>query len=174
MKCENCNKEHDRSYGSGRFCSSECSRSFSTKEKRSLINDKIKKSLKGKYIGTQYKSGGFKKGYDKNRLVISSEVAKKICQKRKNRIDEFIINSDYESLTLLTHKKKKILLEQNFVCQKCKLNEWNNESLILEFHHIDGNNKNNKKENVVYLCPNCHSQTKNWRNRKRIAQVMEW
>ena len=30
MKCEKCNKEHDGSYGSGRFCSSECSHSYST------------------------------------------------------------------------------------------------------------------------------------------------
>lgn len=30
-KCELCNKEHDGLYGSGRFCSKECSRSFSTK-----------------------------------------------------------------------------------------------------------------------------------------------
>ena len=28
--CENCQKEHDGSFGSGRFCSSKCSHSFST------------------------------------------------------------------------------------------------------------------------------------------------
>lgn len=31
MNCENCGNEHDGSYGSGRFCRSECSRSFSGK-----------------------------------------------------------------------------------------------------------------------------------------------
>ena len=31
MKCENCGKEHDGSYGSGRFCCKECAKSFSTK-----------------------------------------------------------------------------------------------------------------------------------------------
>ena len=31
MICENCGKEHDGSYGSGRFCSKSCARSFSTK-----------------------------------------------------------------------------------------------------------------------------------------------
>lgn len=30
MKCENCDCEHDGSYGSGRFCSAKCARSFST------------------------------------------------------------------------------------------------------------------------------------------------
>ncbi len=29
--CENCGKEHDGTYGSGRFCSKECARGFSTK-----------------------------------------------------------------------------------------------------------------------------------------------
>lgn len=29
--CENCGKEHNGSYGSGRFCSKECAKSFSTK-----------------------------------------------------------------------------------------------------------------------------------------------
>ena len=31
MICENCGKEHNGSYGSGRFCSKECARAFSTK-----------------------------------------------------------------------------------------------------------------------------------------------
>ena len=31
MICENCSKEHEGNYGSGRFCSKECARSFSTK-----------------------------------------------------------------------------------------------------------------------------------------------
>lgn len=30
MKCEKCKQEHDGSYGSGRFCSAKCARSFST------------------------------------------------------------------------------------------------------------------------------------------------
>ena len=31
MKCINCGKEHDGKYGSGKFCSQECARSFATK-----------------------------------------------------------------------------------------------------------------------------------------------
>ena len=36
---------------------------------------------------------------------------------------------------------------------------------MLEYEHIDGNNKNNRRENVIMLCPNCHSQTKTFRGR---------
>lgn len=46
MNCENCGCVHDGAYGSGRFCSSKCSRSFSTKYKRSEINIKVSSSLK--------------------------------------------------------------------------------------------------------------------------------
>ena len=43
--CENCGNEHKGNYGSGRFCSNKCARGFSTKNKRSLINDKVSKKL---------------------------------------------------------------------------------------------------------------------------------
>jgi hypothetical protein len=46
--CENCQKEHDGTYGSGRFCSAECARGFSTKAKRSLINEVVSKKLSGR------------------------------------------------------------------------------------------------------------------------------
>jgi len=47
LRCENCGKEHDGTYGSGRFCSSKCARGFSTKAKRKEINKKVSISLKG-------------------------------------------------------------------------------------------------------------------------------
>jgi hypothetical protein len=43
--CENCKKEHEGTYGSGRFCSSKCARGFSTKSKRKEINEVVKKKL---------------------------------------------------------------------------------------------------------------------------------
>lgn len=45
--CENCEKPHDKNYGSGRFCSSKCAKGFSTKAKRLDINKKVSEKLKG-------------------------------------------------------------------------------------------------------------------------------
>lgn len=45
MKCENCGKEHDGSYGSGRFCSKKCAKSFSSSNKSLEIKQKIGKSV---------------------------------------------------------------------------------------------------------------------------------
>ena len=41
MICENCEKEHDGSYGSGRFCSKECARSFSSKNSHGKLKEAI-------------------------------------------------------------------------------------------------------------------------------------
>jgi len=48
MYCENCEKEHDGSYGSGRFCDKKCACVFSTKSKRKEINAKISETLSGR------------------------------------------------------------------------------------------------------------------------------
>jgi hypothetical protein len=45
--CENCEILHNESYGSGRFCSLKCARSFSTKSKRKDINQKVSDKLTG-------------------------------------------------------------------------------------------------------------------------------
>jgi Zn finger protein HypA/HybF involved in hydrogenase expression len=50
--------------------------------------------------------------------------------------------------------------------------KWNNKPLSLELEHIDGNRNNNKRENLKWLCPNCHSQTQTYRknNRNKISK----
>lgn len=46
--------------------------------------------------------------------------------------------------------RKKSLKRYNNKCHFC---DW---SLTLDIHHIDGNSTNNKKENLIVLCPNHH------------------
>ena len=46
--CENCGIEHEKAYGSGRFCTQSCAKSFSSREKRLEINAKVSKKLKEK------------------------------------------------------------------------------------------------------------------------------
>lgn len=63
--------------------------------------------------------------------------------------------------------KKRLIEELGHQCRKCQNIEWNGLPITLELEHIDGNNRNNEKQNLTLLCPNCHSQTPTWRNRKR-------
>ena len=52
-------------------------------------------------------------------------------------------------------------------CEICGISEWRGSPIICELHHINGDNTDNRLENLQILCPNCHSQTDNFRNRKR-------
>lgn len=55
-------------------------------------------------------------------------------------------------------------------CEKCGLDEWLGEPLLLTLDHIDGNNRNNCLENLKILCPNCHSQTPTWCGKNKDRQ----
>lgn len=55
--------------------------------------------------------------------------------------------------------------------KKCYICGWNKENsftktIPLEIHHIDGNPSNHKESNLVLLCPNCHSLTKEHSTKK--------
>jgi hypothetical protein len=49
------------------------------------------------------------------------------------------------------------------VCGECGQDEiWNGKPLRLQLDHIDGNRHNHKRDNLRFLCPNCHTQTDTW------------
>ena len=57
---------------------------------------------------------------------------------------------------------KRYLVEQGFkeyICEICDIDTWLDLELSLHLDHINGNNKDNRLENLRFLCPNCHSQT---------------
>lgn len=58
-------------------------------------------------------------------------------------------------------------------CEDCGLFDWRNKPIALEVHHLDGDSSNNKSENLRLLCPNCHSQTDNFRFKGRKKKIVE-
>lgn len=153
MKCENCGKDHDGSYGSGRFCSVKCAKGFATKNKREEINKKVSKSLTGreswipsenkychKFTPEQRKKGGLK----------TAEI-------NRQKILEKYNNGEY----LRSETVRPILLkEQNNKCAICSMEPvWNGESITFDVDHIDGDSSNYSPDNLRAICPNCHRQT---------------
>ncbi len=60
-----------------------------------------------------------------------------------------------------------------YLCGECGGQpEWRGKSLILEVDHKNGNNLDNRKRNIGFLCPNCHSQTENFGS-KNIGRVVK-
>lgn len=176
MNCENCNIEHDGTYGSGRFCSSKCAKSFSTKNKRKEINQKISKKLKNRKLSKEHIKN-IKEYFNKpdiwklNRKKKISDGVKKYYSKNYSKLliplDD-ILNGMYPKYQT-NHLKCRLIkvgLKKN-KCEVCNLESWQNKNIICELHHIDGNRFNHKLDNLQMICPNCHSQTENFINKKR-------
>lgn len=91
------------------------------------------------------------------------------CNKSQPLEQILVENSTFVS----TNKLKKRLLKEHVkeeICENCKLKEWCNNKIPLELHHINGNRHDNRVENIILLCPNCHALTDNYRG-KNIKNV---
>ena len=81
--------------------------------------------------------------------------------------DILVENSEYNSYRL-----KNRLFEEGFKeckCERCKRTEWEGEPIPLELHHKNGNNLDNRIENLQILCPNCHALTDNYRGKNKAG-----
>lgn len=57
--------------------------------------------------------------------------------------------------------------DTKYECAECQISNWQGKDLTLELDHCNGNNRDHRLENIRLLCPNCHSQTPNWRGRNK-------
>lgn len=77
----------------------------------------------------------------------------------KRSLDDILVeNSTYTSTT---HLKNRLLNAKllEYKCAICGITEWLNNPISLQLDHKNGNNRDNRLENLRFLCPNCHSQT---------------
>ncbi|MDT3366149.1 MAG: HNH endonuclease [Bacteroidota bacterium] len=83
----------------------------------------------------------------------------------------FIKNSQYRCSWRLRERHKKAT--GIYYCEECHLSEWRGKPIPLEIHHINGNNTDNRLENLTLLCPNCHALTNNYRGRAQLSALSE-
>ncbi|MFI2783129.1 HNH endonuclease [Streptomyces sp. ALB3] len=56
-------------------------------------------------------------------------------------------------------------------CTACGIGDtWQGRCLVLEIDHVNGDHLDNRRENLRYLCPSCHSQTETFSKRRSLTQ----
>ena len=81
--------------------------------------------------------------------------------------DVLVKDSYYQSYKLKRRLLKEGIKERR--CECCGLEKWQGVVIPLELHHINGDNKDHRMENLVLLCPNCHALTDNYRGLNKSA-----
>ena len=90
--------------------------------------------------------------------------------KEKYVLEDILIqNSPITRKVLINYLAKYNVLE--YKCAICgNKGEWNGVSLTLQIDHINGIRDDNRKENLRWLCPNCHSQTDTYTGKNKTKK----
>ncbi len=72
------------------------------------------------------------------------------------------IRGEYQ---ISSYIKTYLFKKYNRKCARCGWGEINiyTKNIPLEIEHIDGNYRNNNEDNLILLCPNCHSLTSTYK-----------
>lgn len=86
----------------------------------------------------------------------------------KHSLEEIMVeNSSYQNTT----KLKERIIAANIIPYECAIcgnkGEWQGQKLVLQLDHINGKHFDHRKENLRFLCPNCHSQTHTFSGRNK-------
>lgn len=100
--------------------------------------------------------------YKSNPVVLSKEEKSKRSILWKKWAEKRVYKSkDTSELKCKKAIRNVIFKERWRICELCwwceKRHDW---TVPVQVDHIDWDTKNNKKENLRVLCPNCHSLTK--------------
>ena len=130
-----------------------------SEESRKKISESLKRAhaegrMRSDFGGRQ----GWRKGL--TRQTDSRVSATGISRLSENEV--FTIKSKFK-----TRQIKHYILANNVEIAECGHDDWLGTVLVQELHHNDGDKTNNTKENLKFLCPNCHSITMNYKFKGR-------
>ncbi len=121
--------------------------------------------------GTNYdKLKEFIKAHNLNVEHFNSEQEHKQPQGKYPDDIVFCKNSAYKHTFSIRKRLLRDRLKKH-QCERCGRTKWEGEPIPLEVHHINGNNKDNRLENLQMLCPNCHALTDTYCGRSKKKKL---
>lgn len=117
-------------------------------------------------------SKGLRVAYETGIRKPASEVYTSLSEEKKSAMlwNKGHRNADFSYGGKGQHKSA-LIFERGHRCECCGLTDWQGNPITLEMEHIDADKKNNTRDNLKLLCPNCHAQTPTW---KRGKQASGW
>lgn len=159
-----CGQEGKFILKNGSFC---CS---SSSNQCPVIRDKNRNGLKNAY------KSGIKKPFSLIYESLSDDVKSRMNWSiGKNSLNDNRIRIVYSEQDIFCKNskvsrhvvKRYLKSEANYLhkCKQCGLSEWLGQKIVLELEHVNGDRRDHSRENLKWLCPNCHSLTPTWRGR---------
>ncbi len=82
-------------------------------------------------------------------------------------LDEILV--EHSTFVNANHLRERLLREgiKQWRCECCGKTEWMGQPIPLELHHVNAKRDDQRLENLLLLCPNCHALTDNYRGKNK-------
>jgi len=143
---------------------------FGLKESGGSYNNFKKRIDEYKIDISHWGNNAYRQGWNRGLTRATSNKMKNIGYTKE---EIFVENSSVSTRVVRSYLEG----ETSFIhmCEICKNTEWMGQKISLDLDHKNGNNRDNRRENLQFICPNCHAQTHTYRgkninkNKKKIT-----